>query len=285
MPSKRETLERQLRELEERGITVAIAPLDDDGQAAATGRSRVQEYRPTTQEIIVDLPTREGRPVEMKIGSQVRVVFVSKGVLYEFQTQILDRLIHRASQFPLPALKLQAPKAVRIAGGRRNVRIQPLDRSRPELRWRLQGPDGKASRERAWHKAGLHDLSARSVGLLLSEKDVEQLPPGTRIEVAVRPRNSKKPLIVLCRVERVGSGGDDPTDRLVGLEIELADTSAHAGHPELGRLVAEWEREIARNLSRACPSSASIDVEDMLWLWTGTYHSQQAVGGLGRRGS
>lgn len=247
MSLQKPRISRQLQMMAQLGISLRFELVDHEGRSRATGKSRVQDYQELAHELVVDVPTQDGRLLEVADGDSARLTFELDEIYYRMETEVLGRLHYVVNGYRLAALRLRGPARLESGSHRRFFRVEPLPQSKPIVRCRLVPEVGEVPSE--WVNGILADLSGRSLGILLPSQVVAQIRLGQRIEVSLVRRDGPKAIQVLCwirRIDEVAAGKQHKEMHPIGLEIDLPSDHPNATHQELARFAAECEREFVR---------------------------------------
>lgn len=237
---------RQLRQVVTDCVAAEVSVLDDKGVPGPAGRCRFQEYNATDRHVLVDLPTRDGQPIEVGRDHRVRVAFSNDGSMWAFETTVLDRRIYKAPQgAAFPVLALHEPDRIESANRRRAYRVQPLTKSQPDIRLRADLA-GAPVHSGEWISCQLHDISSAGIGVWIHQDMGRQLRAGHAMEVALRLPAREDELIFRAVIRRTVDPGGLSSRLLVGMEFDVDPKRSAAEITELAEYVSECEREIAR---------------------------------------
>lgn len=160
-----------------------IEHVDANGRVAATGRSRVFQFDPTAGEVVVEIPTKEGRPIPIGEGDTVRVFAVVGGGVYRFASVVIGKNLVPSRRGNTPVLRLEVPNALENANRRSHFRIAPLASHPVEAAWRLGSTDVKAVNTRPWNTSRVFDISGRGIGLWIDAKFADVIHVGRHLEL------------------------------------------------------------------------------------------------------
>lgn len=242
---------RLLRQMAEECVVVELFQLDRNGKVVDAGKSRMLDFRETDHQLVVDIPTRNGQPMQIGVDDPARVTVDLRGNLLKFETTVLERMIYKPKRSgSFPALVLRGPLEFQSGNRRRHFRVEPTFKMLPTIRFRPAVPDSSSKNIFPWQSAELRDISCRGVGIVVGKVFGERLRVGHKLEIAVLFEGSQGEFLANASVRRiVGLKEPDkaaPDRFLFGMEFFVPGNDPEAGIEQLANFVAECQREIAK---------------------------------------
>ena len=169
----------QLESLAHDQAIVEFEQTDAEGRVKASGKTRFRQFQPQDGSLLIEIPTKMGRPLPVGPGDTAHLFVVLDTAIYMFDTVILDRATSQTSSGQsVPLLKIEAPEVLQSGNRRRHVRVVPVSSAPANLTWRIASLDKSIANSRNWNKAKIQDISSRGVGICISPN----LPRGLKPE-------------------------------------------------------------------------------------------------------
>ncbi|MFO0946813.1 MAG: flagellar brake domain-containing protein [Planctomycetota bacterium] len=242
---------RLIRQMVSECVVLELFQLDRNDKVVDAGKCRFLDYRESDHQLIVDIPTRNGQPMQIGVDENARISVDLNGNLFKFETTVLERMIYKPQRSgSCPALVLRGPRELQSGNRRRHYRVEPMIKMLPTVRFRPAVPENASKNIFPWQPADLRDISCRGLGIVVGKVFGERLRVGHKLEIAVRFEGSTQDFIANATVRRiVGLKEPDKTEAdrfLFGMEFFVPGDDPDACIEQLANFVAECQREIAK---------------------------------------
>ena len=243
-------LKQQLRQVVQQSARLEIHRLDEDDIVDDSfGKCRAQDYLEDRHQLVVDHPTHDGEPLEIAVGNRVRAYLELNDAMLYFDALVVERPMYKFASGPsFRALVLKVETPLESGNRRRHFRVEPLEKSKPEVQWRPVSADAALQDTLPWLDARMRDISGRGISLWMPSKIYRQLRHGIRLELSIRLPGVTDAFRLRACIRHLFEAGRNSDWNVVGLEFDVNNDDPTTCIDAFAVFVAECQREIARKL-------------------------------------
>jgi hypothetical protein len=243
-----ERTRRLLRELASANSLLDYHQLDASGRTTAIGRCRLFEFDEHSNVLVADLPTADGRPLQIQPHDACFVYLKRNGGLFRFQAEVVDQKIYRDDRSGWrSAMVLSAPATLENGNRRRMFRITPMPKDMPQVSWRPLVESSSNGSEIPWVPAETRDICGQGLSFWVSRRVWERLRIGLRVEVIIQLPGPRPTVASEATIRRLIEDPSRDSETAVCVEFYFPTDDPDACIDEIASFVAECQREIARH--------------------------------------
>lgn len=237
-----------LRAMCEENVAIDVQPINPAGEEGAEGRSRLFEFDEGTQTLLIEAPTKAGRPLPVEEGGRVRVRAVLGVMVYAFEAPVVGLELASTARGRIAMVRVEAPDQLKNGNRRRHFRAPPMASAPVALSWRMASADPSAENRREWNKGRVADVSGGGAGIWIESRHAAEIDVGRTIEASLQFRtpSGAKSIRRLAVVRRTRGSPEGVRGVFLGVEFVLDASRREDCVEELVEYVTWRQREAAR---------------------------------------
>lgn len=240
---------RLLERLASENGALQVEQLEADGRVGAAGKSCLRSWAKEDGALLIDVPSKQGRPMPLGTGDPLRIYFMNDGSIYLFHSRVVDRThIKSISGQPIPVLRVETPEQVTSGNRRRHFRVVPVASAPARAEWRKASIDRNAKSKIPFKTCQLQDVSTRGIRISIEHPEAESMEIGDQLELQLdlTTPNGKASVQVRSWIRRIIPPHEHQRQFVFGLEFEVSQGDPDACIEEINFYVMFCQLAIAR---------------------------------------